>query len=234
MARSAAFTASLLSALLLSAPEALAGDPMGGCWKKQLQASADYARATGACLDKATRGKRFENCDLKREARLEKQWGKAADKAEAKGGECNDAQSAAKAAAQVRTALLGVRALFRESLEGDPDSSAGRALEGRLMKGAGSYAADLLEAEAKDAKKPDPEKLAAHPAANRTCRFALKGNNLQAFLIGRQILQTVISCACRGCRCDQGHDQGCAQGQEMNFGPLGEQGPVLPGDDWLF
>ena len=36
------------------------------------------------------------------------------------------------------------------------------------------------------------EKLAEHPAANRTCEFALKGNNLQAFLIGRQILQTVI------------------------------------------
>jgi len=37
-----------------------------------------------------------------------------------------------------------------------------------------------------------PEKLAAHPAAERTCKFAMHGNNLQAFLIGRQILQTVI------------------------------------------
>eukprot|EP00977_Amphora_coffeiformis_P004451 scaffold946_cov168-Amphora_coffeaeformis.AAC.2 len=37
-----------------------------------------------------------------------------------------------------------------------------------------------------------PEKLAAHPAADRTCKFAMHGNNLQAFLIGRQILQTVI------------------------------------------
>lgn len=37
-----------------------------------------------------------------------------------------------------------------------------------------------------------PDKLEQHPAANRTCQFALKGNNLQAFLIGRQMLQTVI------------------------------------------
>ena len=37
-----------------------------------------------------------------------------------------------------------------------------------------------------------PEKLAEYPAADRTCQFALKGNNLQAFLIGRQMLQTVI------------------------------------------
>ena len=37
-----------------------------------------------------------------------------------------------------------------------------------------------------------PERLAAHPAADRTCKFAINGNNLQAFLVGRQILQTVI------------------------------------------
>jgi hypothetical protein len=37
-----------------------------------------------------------------------------------------------------------------------------------------------------------PEQLAVHPAAARTCRYALRGNNLQAFLIGRQILQTVV------------------------------------------
>ena len=37
-----------------------------------------------------------------------------------------------------------------------------------------------------------PDQLAAHPAASRTCEYAMKGNNLQAFLIGRQIFQTVI------------------------------------------
>jgi hypothetical protein len=37
-----------------------------------------------------------------------------------------------------------------------------------------------------------PDQLAEHPAARRTCEFAMKGNNLQAFLIGRQMLQTVI------------------------------------------
>jgi len=145
---------------LLSAGTVLAGaPPEAACEGRQLKAAAKLCKSLLGCAAKETKKPEFDraSCALGAEARFAGAWDRALAKAARKGTQCGQQESAALAAARVRTRADGLAAELTAGLNASDPADV--ALRRSLLKGAGAYCGGALKAFARDAVKPKREKL---------------------------------------------------------------------------